>query len=174
MMCKFPTRCRVQICCIVAAVFAALAGALTDQHAAYAQGGDNDYVDVGLILEVPLDVSAISDRDLNIIVVNNGSKNAYDVVVDVDVLYPKGSSYFLSPGDYEIVAGTLEVPVGSVSQGDDIYSLQWSIPALGGLQRETLTVKVIHKALPRDTVKFDKSLYPHYHYGEVTTSSFEE
>ena len=172
-MCNLPTLCRIQICCIVAAVFAALTGALSDQHAAHAQGGDNDYVDVGLILEVPLDVSAILDRDLNIIVVNNGAKTAYDVVVDVDVLYPAGSSYFLAPGDYETVAALLEVPVGSVSQGDDKYSLQWSIPALRGLQRETLAVKVIHKALTGDTVKFDKSLYPHYHYGEVTTSSFE-
>ena len=58
----------------------------------------------------------------------------------VEIVYPEDSSYFLAPGDYHLINWRLEIPVGSVSQGDDRYSLKWSIPELEGLQRETLEV----------------------------------
>ena len=84
-MCKLPIPCKIQICCIVAAIFTALTGALSSQHAAYAQGSNNDYVDVGLTLEVPESRSSI---DLNLIVVNNGTRAAYDVEVVVTFVSP--------------------------------------------------------------------------------------
>ena len=146
----------------IAAVFAALTGAVFDEHAAHAQGSDNDYVDVALTLEVLGDT--INEwRDLKIIVMNHGSKTAYDLEVVVDVVYPDETSYF-----NQVPA---EVPVGSMSLENDGYSIRWSIPALGGLQREEVTAEVFHK---RSTAPvFDKSEYPHETYGEVTTSSFE-
>ena len=147
-------------------------GAIFVPGAAQAQGEDNDHVDVGLILEVP-DLRATSRRQLDIIVVNHGSRTAYDVEVVVEIVYPEDSSYFLAPGDYHLLGWTLEVPVGAVSHGDDIYSLKWSIPALGGLQRETLEVMVIHESVEIYAVEFDKSLDSHEHFGKVTTSSFE-
>ena len=160
---------------VIAIAVLAAAFALSAPAQAQAQGadGDNDYVDVELILEVPRQDVSNRDRGLNIIVVNHGSTTAYDVEVVVNIAFPEGSSYFLAPGDYDIVGRDLKVPIGRVFQGDDIYSLKWSIPALGRLQRETLSVRVIHEALTRDIVKFDKTQYPHEHYGKVTTSSFE-
>ena len=168
------TRWKFQIGLIaIAIVFAVLTGSVFGEHVVYAQRGDNGYVDVGLILEVPDQDVDNRDRGLNIIVVNHGSRTAYDVEVVVNIVYPEASSYFLAPGDYHLINPILEVPVGSVSQEGDRYSLKWSIPAIGGLQREALEVRVIHAALTRDTVKFDNKLYPHEHYGKVTTSSFE-
>ena len=69
-MCKLPTPCKIQICCIVAAIFTALTGTLSSQHAAYAQGSENEYVDVSLTLEIH---DTNSDPRPTIIVVNNGS-----------------------------------------------------------------------------------------------------
>ena len=157
-------------------VSAGLAGAFLGEPLAHAQGDDNDYVDVGLILEVPAEAitGANLRRKLNIIVVNHGSRTAYDVEVVVKIEYPEDSSYFLAPSDYHIIADLLEIPVGSVSQGEDRYSLRWSIPTLEGGVRETLGALVMHKALTRDAPEtFDNASYVHGHYGEVTTSSFE-
>ena len=51
-------KCRIRLIAI-AAVLAALTGTFFGEHVAYAQGGEDDYVDVGLTLEVPLDFSGI-------------------------------------------------------------------------------------------------------------------
>ena len=169
MMCKLPTQCRIQICCIVAAVFAALVGALFNQHLAHAQGGENDYVDVALILEVPDYLGGGDFRDLDIIVVNHGARTAYDVEVEVDLVTP-GMSHF-----YDTVASSsplyLNVPVGKASLHNNERTFRWSIPALGGLQREEFAAKVFFKSTSSPI--FDKSLYVHEHFGEVTTTSFE-
>ncbi len=162
---------------VLSAIVAMAAFAFSAPAQAQEPGGDNDYVDVGLTLEVPELRLASRHQILDIIVVNHGSRTAYDVEVVVRVVYPKESSYFLAPGDYDQVGGapSLEVlaPDRSVSQGDDRYSLEWSIPELGGLQRETLHAGVIHKYLSSDPIPFNKEAYPHEFEGEVTTSSFE-
>ena len=159
-------RCKFQIWLIaIAAVLVALTGAFPDEHVAYAQGREDDYVDVGLILEVPFRNGANEAHDLKIIVVNDGSIAAYDVEVVVDVVYPKASSRF----DSFTADGVIKVPVGSTSLENSNYRLRWSIPALGGLQREEVTVNVTHE-VPSE---FYNSLDPHEYSGKVTTSSFE-
>ncbi len=87
------------------------------------EGMEYDYVDVGLILEV-VDATAQSPNfNLRVIVVNNGSRAAYDVEVVVDVEYPTTESGFIE-------GGLSEAPLGSASP--DGRSLRWTIPALGG------------------------------------------
>ena len=156
-------RWKYHICLIaIAAVLAALAGAFLDEPFVYAQGGDNDYVDVGLTLEVPPDhLSSALTHDLTIIVVNHGSRTAYDVEVVVDIVYPGDSSHFSLPP---------RIPVGSASLENNERSLRWSIPSLGGLQREAVTVRVRSRA---SDDSFDYRTYPHEHFGKVTTSSYE-
>ncbi len=159
-MCKLPTPCKLQICCIVAAIFTALTGALSSQPAAHAQGADDDYVDIGLTLET---IAYIGDPKPTIIVVNNGSRTAYDVVVVVDLVSPEKSHFNLNFQAYV-------APVGSVSLESNDRSLRWTIPALRGRQREVLTVDTNTRAT---SPSFDNSRYVHEFYGEVTTSSFE-
>ena len=125
----------------------AAAGTVLATDPIHAQGGDNDYVDVGLILEVPDDPAALLERELDIIVVNHGSRTAYDVEVVVKIEYPQSSSHF-----HEIP----EVPVGRASLENSKYTLRWSIPALGGLQREEVTAEVMHKEKVTNP-SFDKS-----------------
>ena len=158
------TRCRIQICCIVAAVFAALSGTLSDQHAAYAQGTDNDYVDVGLTLEVPYLAAQSSAQALNIIVVNQGARAAYDVEVVVSVESPDTSHFDLEPWEAPL-------PAGSVSLESNERTLRWSVPALEGLQRIEYQARVVYRSTTNPT--FDNSRYPHGFLGRVTTSSFE-
>ncbi len=146
----------------IAALCAAAAGVFLDERAAYAQGDDNDHVDVALILEFPDTVQAASNHDLNIAVVNHGTRTAYDVVVVVNVVYPEDSSRFKR---------LLKVPVGVASLENNGYSLRWSIPELGELQREEVTARVEHEDIINEV--FDNTLYPHEVFGEVTTASFE-
>ena len=162
-MCKTTIPCNFQICCTIAAIFVALTGALSDQHAAHAQGSNEDYVDVGVTLEV-LRHQGTDTPKLNVIAVNNGSRTAHDVEVVVDVVSPEDSSFFELENPI--------VPVGRLSQGDSKYSIRWSIPELGELQREVLEVKV-RVRVPEGPVQFDNSRYPHELLGRVTTSSFE-
>ena len=147
----------------VAVVFAALAGAILGERVAIAQGGDNDYVDVGLTLEAPeVPGDNTSEHDLKIIVVNHGSRTAYDVDVVVNVVYPEDNSHFnQAPA----------VPIGSASLKNNERTLEWSIPSLGGLQREEVIAEVQHVSYEAPT--FDYRNYPHEHFGEVSTSSFE-
>ena len=152
-------RCKVRVWLIaVVAVLATLTGALLDERVGYAQGEDNDYVDVGLILEYPASTN-VATRNVKVIVLNHGSKAAYDVEVVVDIVYPEDSSYWTSAPD---------VPVGSASLEENGYSFRWTIPALGGLQREEVSVRSYSSG-----TGFSKDLYPHEFFGEVTTSSFE-
>ena len=155
-------RWKFQIALIaIIAVFAALAGGFRDEPVAYAQQEDGDYVDVGLFLEVPFDEQAGLSHDLNIIVVNNGSRTAYDVEVVVDVVYPALSRFRYLP----------EVPVGWASL--EGTSLHWTIPALGGLRREEVAALVTHEAIAPYTPVYDNGFDPHELFGRVTTSSFE-
>ncbi len=129
----------------------------------HAQGEDNGHVDVGLILEVPDTISVTHFHNLNIIVVNQGSKTAYDVEVVVSVTYPVDTSGFReSPA----------VPVGSASLDTDGCTLSWSIPELGGLQREEVAAEVRHARSIGGT-PFDNTVHPHKFVGRVTTTSFE-
>ena len=155
-------RWKFQIALIaVIAVFTALAGGFRDEPLAYAQQEDGDYVDVGLFLEVPIKEQASFSHDLNIIVVNNGSRTAYDVEVVVDVVFPDPSGFRYLP----------EVPVGSASL--EGTSLHWTIPALAGLRREEVTALVIHEAISPNTPVYDNEFDPHELFGRVTTASFE-
>ena len=151
----------------VIAAFAVLTGSPLDEPAAYAQEVDRDYVDVSVILEVPDDFQASLAHKLNIIVVNHGARTAYDVEVVVKVESPDGSLFRTAPDPSE-------VPVGSVSVGpvDGKPSLTWTIPKLGGLQREVLPALVTHEwpTMPND---FDNSELVHELSGEVSTTSFE-
>ena len=146
----------------LAAVCAALTGAFFAAHVAYAQGSDNDYVDVAVILEAPDDQSTTTRLNLNIVVVNHGARTAYDVEVVVDVVYPGASSHFDS---------VPEVPVGSSSLENSKYRLRWTIPELGGLQREEVTVE--SRIYDNVDMTFDKRAYTHEFFGTVTTSSFD-
>ena len=141
-----------------------LAGALLDDRVALAQGGENDYVDVALTLEYPPSTS--TTRNVKVIVMNHGSKTAYDVEVVVDIVYPENSSHWALPS---------EVPVGKVSLEEEggVHSFRWTIPAFGGLQRKEVDVRTIPTLIENSVTLYDKTFYPHEFFGEVTTSSFE-
>ena len=173
-MCKLPTPCKLQICCIVAAVFAALSGAIFAPGPIHAQGSDNDYVDVAVILEPPMVIGRPTTSwptalELDIVVVNRGSRTAYDVEVVVDIVYPEDSSHFESGR----VDGVMVVPVGSASLENDKHRLRWSIPELGGLQRQELKLNSANIKTSGSSPTFDKDSYTHEFFGEVTTSSFD-
>ena len=70
----------------VLALYLALAGAIFAPDPIHAQGGEDDYVDVAVMLEVPDTIQGSLNHDLNIIVVNRGSRTAYDVEVVVNVV----------------------------------------------------------------------------------------
>ena len=152
---------------IAAAVLLALAAGFALFGAggpAHAQGDAHDYVDIGLILEFPDTVVGNLYHDLDIIVVNQGSRTAYDVEVAATVEYPVGTSHFREKP---------EVPVGSASLDADGYTLSWSIPELGGLQREQVTAEIRHRQTTTGETPFDNRSHPHEVHGTVTTSSFE-
>ena len=132
----------------------------------HAQGAVNDYVDVAVVLKFPDTISAAHRHHLDIVVVNHGTRTAYDVEVVVDVEYPEDSSLLLF---------VPKVPVGDATIENDRHTLRWSIPTLGGLQREEVTAEVYHEIVASHMIgtTFDNSLVPHEVYGEVTTSSFE-
>ena len=159
----------------IAAVFAVLSGAapFLDEPVANAQGVNNDYVDVGLILEVidsnegrvNLNLANTLHHNLRVGVVNNGRRAAYDVKVVVDVVYPEANSHFHDLGD-------INVPAGSASLQSNERTLVWTIDELGGLQREEFFAAVTH----RDAAvifTYDNASYPHEFVGNVTTSSHE-
>ena len=125
-----------------------------------AQGADGEYVDLAVILETPV-VEHPSTRDLNFIVLNLGSRTAYDVEVVVDVVYPANTSFF------EIVP---DVPIGAASLENGGHSLRWTIPELLGMQRVEVSHYVRHSSVARD---FNTQEDPHEFYAEVTTASFE-
>ena len=166
-------KCHVRLIAL-AAVLVAVAGVVFAPGPIHAQEGEKDYVDVGIILEVPSDIAGTSQQ-LNIIVVNNGSRPAYDVEVVVDIESPE-KSHFPPINDGGLRGAPLRPRVGSVSHdnptSDNPTSLRWSIPALGGLSRETLAVLVTHE-IRTGSNQFDNSLDPHGYFGQVTTSSFE-
>ena len=150
--------------CIALIVLASVLGLVAlsgggESHTAHAQGADGEYVDwVAVILETPV-VEHPATRDLNFIVLNLGSRTAYDVEVVVDVVYPANTSFF------EIVP---DVPIGAASLENGGHSLRWTIPELLGMQR----VEVSHYVRHFD-VDFDTLEDPHEFYAEVTTASFE-
>lgn len=162
----------VSLTAVLLAVFVGIAFSIAAP--VHAQVGDSDYVDVAVILEVPDQHSSVVTRHLNIIVVNNGTRTAYDVEVVVDVVSPENGYYYGR-------SLNVQAPVGSVSFENkefsslDNRSLRWSIPALGGLQREEISdVEIVHK--PRvgvDSGDFDNSLLQYEHFAQVSTSSFE-
>ncbi len=149
---------------LMIALLAVIAGfTIFGAGSAHAQGEERDYVDVGLVLEVVEE--SIAGLQLKIIVVNHGSRTAYDVDVEVDIAYPEDSSFFHSVPD---------VPIGSASLGSGGYSLHWTIPALGKLQRAEVVANVNdshHDSM--NVLVFDKTEYVHEYVGEVTTTSFE-
>ncbi len=175
-MCKMPLRCNLRICCAIAAVFAALAGAIFNEHVAYAQGGDNDYVDVVLTLEVPRSSSGLIRHQVKIILENKGARPAYDVEVIVAVESPENSHF---------PQHVTTPPVGSLVLGNDVpwdeqgvgRSLRWTVPVLAAQQREEFTATVAHKVtmgpLSPPAPVYDNTLFVHRYYGVVTTSSFE-
>ena len=98
---------------------------------------------------------------------NHGTRTAYDVEVVVDVFYPSESGFVSS----ELPTAS-EVPLGSVSL--DGKSLRWTIPTLGGLQRESVAAHVTHRLVKTGLIYvYDNSSDPHEIFGEVTTESFD-
>ena len=150
---------------IIIVAFAALLVGLLDRPAAHAQQEDDrDFVDVGLTLEVP-DDNATLLHFIEVILVNNGTRTAYDVEVTVDVVSPENSRFVITE-----LRGEVQVPVGQMSV--DGRSLVWTIPELGPLQREVLTPLVEHERTFGAGI-FDNSSHPHEIFGTVTTASFE-
>ena len=147
---------------IIIVAFAALLVGLLDRPAAYAQEDERDYVDVALTLEVPIDNTATTAHYMHVIVVNNGTRSAYDVEVVVDVVNPDQSRFVSDHDRADVVA-----PVGLIAV--DGRSLVWTIPELGPLQREVLTPLVTYYI----TGDYDNQSHPHEIFGTVTTASFE-
>ena len=165
------SRWKLQILLIaIAAVSAALSGTFFGEHAVHAQGGENDYVDVGVILEAPIGSTSLGHL-LNIIVVNQGSRTAYDVEVVVSVESPASSHFKDEPVNNPITEMASFLPIGSVSLENSGRSLQWSIPALEGGRRVEYVLEVRHKSVTAPV--FDNSRVPHEFLGRVSTSSFE-
>ena len=149
------------------AVFAILAGTFRDEPVVYAQDEDGrDYVDVGLMLEVPDNIGNASNQEVHVIVVNNGTRTAYDVVIELIVEYPTGSIFSLTE------RGGVQTPlVGriSVGQTDDGESLfHWAIPELGGLRRVVVKPIVVHT-----TDDHANKRKVHKISGRVDTASFQ-
>ena len=101
---------------------AALAGVFPDERVAHAQGADNDYVDMELVLESPHE-QATPIRRLKITILNHGARTAYDVEVVVNVVYPENSSHFNEAP---------KAPVGSASLENNGTTIRWTIPEFGG------------------------------------------
>ena len=157
---------------VLLCLLAALAATFAFSPPAHAQAGEDDYVDVAVTLEVPDQHSRVTRQNLDIIVLNNGSRTAYDVEVVVDVKSPDMSYYAIINTITLVYA---DVPVGTSSAENDERTFRWSIPALGPLRRESVRVHVIHRDLDPDpnSRQWDDSSIPHEYFGEVTTSSFE-
>ena len=164
------TRRKFQVASIAfVAVLAALVGAFRDGAIASIQEMDNDHVDVGVVLEGRDQVSASLSQFVHIVVVNNGSRAAYDVNVLVDVVRPDKSHIIEVP----------DVPVGDASlernpEGmTDDTRLRWTIPVLGGLQREVISITVRHKTPENVMPAYNNVLSVHEYAAEVTTASFD-
>ena len=171
------TRWKFQIgLAAIAVVLASLTGTFFGEGVAYTQGEERDYVDVGLILEIP-DRDLTSRRDLNVVVVNHGSRTAYDVKVVVRIVNPKDSIY--------LRVRQSSVSVGTVSFSEDGYSFFWTIPTLGEGQRVEAgyrtgagmvplsNLRVVTEGTNPSNIMFDEKLTPHELFATVTTASFE-
>ena len=124
-------------------------------------------MDVALTLEVPDDRLTVRDFDLKVIVVNHGSRTAYDVEVELDLVFPevdetepeKASHFVERQDDY------------LMSLENNGRTFRWTIPALEGLGHEEINVEVVHR--PGGGSGIGNAAYPHEFVGTVTTSSFE-
>ncbi len=166
MMVLFP-RLRLPLAALLLAAVIAAAFVFVPPGNANAQGDGPAFVDVELILEVPDQTSATVRHVIDIIVVNNGTITAYDVVVVVDVEYPTTNSRFNIVPAVPVGSASLETKPGATADA----RLRWTIPALGGLQREEVTASVRHKKVSAPI--FDNSQSSHEISGTVTTSSHE-
>ena len=155
----------IRYAALLLCLLAAIAAAFFLLETAHAQESDNDYVDVAVMLEVPDTIQGSLNHDLNIIVVNRGSRTAYDVEVVVNVVSPE-QSHFRAESQPIATRNT-------VSLENDGRTLRWPIPVLGGLQREQINAHVTHETVSPQTPLFDNSASPHELFGQVTTSSFE-
>ncbi len=173
--------CKLLALCLLAA--AALATAFLNQPAAHAQQVDNDYVDVAMALEFRNrfgETTQVQGPDLTVIVMNHGSRAAYDVEVVVDIVYPTNTVWFARPSDVPIgsvsMVGTFPAVSAAAARGGG-YSLRWTITALPGLAYEELEVEgrvTGHDITQIPNVElWDEKYSPLEFYGEVTTSSFD-
>ena len=161
---------KVAVLALAAVIAAALYPGVGE---AQGPGGENDYVDVGLTLEVVRHNVTGVGHALHIVVVNNGSRTAYDVDIVVSVESPALSHFVDDLAEDPLrPAEPLSLPIGSLSLESDERSLRWSIPALEGLQRVVYPVRV-RTAESVTAPIFDNSRDPHGFLGRVTTSSFE-
>ena len=167
---------RYRIWLPLAAITVAVLVGLPGRSTTEAHGGGDAYVDVALSLEVPDTIRGGNSHQINIIVTNHGSRAAYDVEVAVDVVVPDKS--FFAPQGVPVGSVLLEneVPVGLLRQQGNGRTLRWTIPVLGGLQREELAQRVWHIGYEADgsTHIFSNVLRPHEFFGEVTTASSED
>ena len=158
---------RYRICLVMVVVAASVVLVSPPHEPAAAQGERDDYVDVGLILEVPRTLSSGTSHDLDIIVTNAGSGTAYDVEVVVEVISPDKSFLKYLPSRMPTT--------GQVFFSLDRRTLRWVIPELGELQRVESTARVqTVEYIGLTSVKiFENQSYPHELFGRVTTPSFE-
>ncbi len=158
---------RLVLCaCLLAALVVAFAVAAPAQAQ---EEAEPDYVDVGLTLEIPHGGEPTS-FPVNIVVVNHGTKTAYDVKVVADVVYP---NIILGDTDYKSgfrLSGRSDAPVGALYL--DGTALHWTIPALGRWQRVELAAEVAHSRLVASQ-HVGNSSYPHEVSADVTTESFD-
>ena len=82
---------------------------------AKAQESNNDYVDVGITLEIPTTTNV--RRYVDITVANYGARTAYDVEIVADIVYPENSSHWLLPED---------LPAGSATLENSKYRFRWT------------------------------------------------
>ena len=155
---------RIWLAC-ACAVCAGLAASSLNEPVAYAQGDDCCYVDVALTLEVPKDRNTRRAFDLQVSVVNHGSRTAYDVEVELDLVFPE-----VDETEPEKASHFERLTVGNdVSVENNGRTFRWTIPAIKGPGQEEINVEVVHT----QTGDFDNAAYPHEVAGTVTTSSFE-
>ena len=151
----------------VAALLVAFAAAFafSTPATAYAQGDDSGYVDVSLTLEVPDYRTGVRSHPISVMVVNHGSRTAYDVEVELDLVYPEVDE--TEPQKASRFDG-LGLAGNDVSLENMDRTFRWTIPTLEGLGYVERDVSVLH-----DDGNFDNGAYPHEIAGTVTTSSFQ-
>ena len=183
---RLSSRLRIGVAVAALLCLVAAAATATGPDPASAEGGDEEYVDVAMALEWRNDLGHHNQSGsvLTVIVMNHGTKSAYDVEVAVDIVYPTNTVYFQRLQGSNVPMGSVSMertpPAGTVGARDGGgYSLRWTIPALPGLAYAELKANAVRfgyevtdQGNEGDEI-WDESQSPFKFSGEVTTSSFD-